>query len=71
MKKFFNKNAWRFAWHHYKQHPRAIIADVLIYGWIALALFSRINAIVLIALLIPVTLWSTFVYKKDIKSFRK
>ena len=67
MKRFFNKHAWKFTWRYYKQHPRAIIADVLIYGWIALALFSRINAIVLIALLIPVTLWSAFVYKKDIK----
>ena len=67
MKKFFNKHAWMFTWRYYKQHPRAIIADVLIYGWIALALFSRINAIVLIALLIPVTLWSAFVYKKDIE----
>ena len=67
MKKFFNKNAWMFTWRYYKQHPRAIIADVLIYGWIALALFSRINILVLIALLIPVTLWSAFVYRKDIK----
>lgn len=67
MKRFLNKHAWMFTWRYYKQHPRAIIADVLIYGWIALALFSRINAIVLIALLIPVTLWSTFVYKKDIE----
>lgn len=67
MKEFFKRNAWKFSWRYYKQHPRAIIADVLIYGWIALALFSRINAIVLIALLIPVTLWSAFVYKKDIK----
>lgn len=67
MKKFFNKHAWMFTWRYYKQHPRAIIADLLIYGWIALALFSRINAIVLIALLIPVTLWSAFVYKKDIE----
>ena len=67
MKKFFNKHAWMFTWRYYKQHPRAIIADGLIYSWIALALFSRINAIVLIALLIPVTLWSAFVYRKHIK----
>lgn len=71
MKKFFNKNAWKFARHHYKQHPRAIIADVLIYGWIALALFSRINILVLLGLLIPIALYAGYVYKKDIKSFRK
>lgn len=71
MKKFFNKHAWTFAWHHYKQHPRAIIADVLIYGWIALALFSRINILVLLGLLIPIALYAGYVYKKDIKSFRK
>ena len=71
MKKFFNKHAWKFAWRQYKQHPRAIVADVLIYGWIALAIFSRINVFVLIALLIPVVMWGAFVYKKDIKPFRK
>lgn len=71
MKKFFNKHAWMFARRQYKQHPRAIVADVLIYGWIALALFSRINAIVLILALIPIALYAGYVYKKDIKSFRK
>lgn len=67
MKRFFNKYTWLFTWRQYKQHPRAIIADIAIYGWIALALFSRINAIVLIALLIPVIAWGAFVYKKDVK----
>lgn len=71
MKKFFNKNAWMFTWRYYKQHPRAIIADVLIYGWIALALFSRINILVLLGLLIPIALYAGYLYKKDIKSFRK
>ena len=71
MKEFFKRNAWKFSWRQYKQHPRAIVADVLISGWVALAIFSRINVFVLIALLIPVVMWGAFVYKKDIKPFRK
>lgn len=67
MKKFFNRHYWTSAWRQYKQHPRAILADVLIYGWIALAIFSRIRFIVLIALLIPIALYARYVYKKDIR----
>ena len=67
MKKFFDSNYWTSAWRQYKEHPRAILADVLIYGWIALAIFSRIRFIVLIALLIPIALYARYVYKKDIK----
>ena len=67
MKKFFNVHYWKATWRQYKQHPRAILADVLIYGWIFLAIFSRIRFIVLIGLLIPIALYARYVYKKDIK----
>ena len=71
MKEFFKRNAWKFSWRQYKQHPRAIVADVLIYGWIALAIFSRINVFVLILALIPIALYAGYVYKKDVKPFRR